>query len=120
MSTSANGLTLSAQMPPLRVDDGGAVRVGGTRITLDLIVSQYDSGMTPEDMVRAYDTLKIEDVYAVLAYYHQNRTAVRQYMDQRKHEAATLRAEVEGQRPRISRDDLMKRSQGRQDASPGR
>src|SRR5713226_4746198 len=64
MTSLANGLPIGADLPPLRVDEGGAVRVGKTRISLDLIVEQYENGMTPEDMVRAYDTLMLADVYA--------------------------------------------------------
>ena len=41
----------------LRLDDGGVLRVGKSRISLDLIVGLYENGMTPEDIVRAYDTL---------------------------------------------------------------
>ena len=55
-------LPLAAERPPLRVDEGGAVRVGKSRISLDLVVEQYENGMTPEDMVRAYDTLLLADV----------------------------------------------------------
>jgi hypothetical protein len=42
--------------PPL------AVRVGNSRISLDLIVEQYENGMMPEEMIRAYDTLVLADV----------------------------------------------------------
>lgn len=57
MNNSADKLPLDAEIPPLRVDPGGIVRVSNTRISLDLIVEQYGNGMTPEDMVRAYDSL---------------------------------------------------------------
>jgi uncharacterized protein (DUF433 family) len=60
--TLAHGLPLHTEAPPLQVDDGGAVRVGNSRISLDLIVEQYESGMTPEEMVRAFDTLVLADV----------------------------------------------------------
>lgn len=88
-------LSVEAIAPPLRVVEGGAVRVGQSRITLDLIVEEYESGMTPEDMVRAYDTLVLADVYAAIAYYLRHRDAVRQYMQRREAEAAALRAEIE-------------------------
>src|SRR4051794_2242319 len=76
-------LSLHAERPPLRVDEGGAVRVGGSRIPLDLVIEQYENGMTPEDMVRAYDTLKLGDVHAVIAYYFRHRNEVRAYLDRR-------------------------------------
>jgi uncharacterized protein (DUF433 family) len=79
----AEGLPLYADRPPLRVDEGGAVRVGQSRITLDLVVEQYENGMTPEEMVRAYDTLRQVDVYAVVTYYLRHRDDVRAYLKRR-------------------------------------
>jgi uncharacterized protein (DUF433 family) len=103
-------LPLHADRPPLRVDDGGAVRVGKSRITLDLLVSQYDNGMTPEDMVRAYDTLDLADVYAAIAYYLRHRAEVGAYRDRREEEAARLRTLIEsGQPPRPTRAELLAR-----------
>src|SRR5438445_7550189 len=103
-----NGLSLPLQAdpPPLRVDEGGAVRVGKSRISLDLVVEQYENGMTPEDMVRAYDTLVLADVYAVIAYYLQHRDEVRPYLKRRQEEAEGLRAKIEADRPRVSREEL--------------
>src|SRR5690349_15064739 len=95
MTSPAIGLILHADTPPLRVDEGGAVRVGNTRITLDLIVEQYENGMTPEDMVRAYDTLLLPDVYAVIAYYLRHRDEVKAYRKQRAEEAESSRAKIE-------------------------
>lgn len=42
------------------------MRIGKSRITLALIVEEYENGMTPEDMVRAYDTLNLADVYGAI------------------------------------------------------
>src|SRR5213080_1212002 len=109
MSSLANGLPLSAEPPPLRVDEGGVVRVGNTRITLDLIVEQYENGMTPEDLVRAYDTLVLADVHSVIAYYLRHRDEVQVYLKRRREEAETLRAKIEAERPRVSRQELLAR-----------
>lgn len=111
-----NLLPLYAEPPPLRVDEGGAVRVGNTRINLDLVVEQYENGMTPEDMVRAYDTLVLADVYAVIAYYLRHRDEVRAYLMRRGEEAAALRAKIETERPRISREELLARRRARERA----
>src|SRR5438105_11791558 len=109
MRESVNGLPLHAEAPALRVDDGGVVRVGNSRVSLDLVVEQYENGMTPEDMVRAYDALALADVHAVIAYYLRHRAAVRAYLKQRDEEAAALRAKIEAERPRVSRDELLAR-----------
>jgi uncharacterized protein (DUF433 family) len=109
MTSLVNGLPLHTEAPPLRVDEGGAVRVGSGRITLDLVVSQYENGMTPEDMVRAYDTLVLADVHAVIAYYLRHRDEVNAYLKRRTEEADSLRAKIEAERPRVSREELIAR-----------
>jgi uncharacterized protein (DUF433 family) len=95
------------------VDEGGAVRVGKGRVSLDLVVEQYENGMTPEDMVRAYDTLELADVHAVIADYLRHRDDVRAYLKRRKEEAEALRAKIEAERPRVSREDLLARRSAR-------
>lgn len=102
-------LPLRAELPPLRVDDGGVVRVGRTRVSLDVVVEQYENGMTPEDLVRAYDTLALADVYAVVAYYLRHRAEVKAYLTRRAEEAAALRARIEAERPRVGRAELLAR-----------
>jgi len=102
-------LPFHADCPPLRVDEGGAVRVSKSRISLDVIVEQYENGMTPEEMVRAYDTLVLADAHAVIAYYLRHRDAVRAYLKRRAEEAEALRAKIAAERPRISREELLAR-----------
>lgn len=83
--------------------------MGKSRITLALIVEEYESGMTPEDMVRAYDTLDLADVYAVVAYYLRHRDVVGEYMKRRDEKAQELRAQIEAGQRRFSREELIAR-----------
>jgi uncharacterized protein (DUF433 family) len=112
-------LPLEAVTPPLRVDEGGVVRVGNSRVNLDLVVEQYENGMTPEDMVRAYDTLTLADVHAAIAYYLRHRAEVQAYLSRRNEEAEVLRAKIEAERPRITRADLLTRRGEANHAPPG-
>jgi uncharacterized protein (DUF433 family) len=109
MTSITGELALHAEAPPLRVDSGGVVRVGNSRIVLDLVVSQYENGMTPEDMVRAYDTLVLADVYAVIAYYLRHRDEVLTNLNRREEEALSLRTKIEAERPQVSRQELLAR-----------
>jgi len=121
MSIASNGLPLHADPHPFRMDEAGAVRIGDTRVSLDVVVEQYENGMTPEDMVRAYDTLDLADVHAVIAYYLRHRDEVRAYLKKRREEAEALRATIEAERPRVGREDLLARRSTREkaDAAPG-
>lgn len=109
MTNLTNELPLHAEVPPLRVDEGDAVRVGKSRITLDLLVEQYENGMTPEGLVRAYDTLELAEVYAVIGYYLRHRDEVRAYLKRREEEAESIRTKLESVLPPVSRDELLAR-----------
>lgn len=102
-------LPLTNESLPLRLDEGGTVRVGNSRVALDLVVEQYESGMTPEDIVRAYDRLELADVYATIAYYHRHRDQVRAYLQQREKNATELRQKIEAEHPRLTREELLAR-----------
>ena len=107
MTNLAKPLPLHIDPPSLRVDEGDVVRVGGSRISLDLVVEQYENGMSPENIVRAYDTLKLADVHAAIAYYLRHRDEVRAYLMQREEAAAALQEKIETDHPRRSRQELL-------------
>jgi len=58
-----------AEAPPLREDAAGALRVGDSRVLLELVIRAFQDGATPETVVQRYSTLALPDVYAVIAYY---------------------------------------------------
>ena len=109
--SSTYGLVLHDDPSPLRVDADGTVRVGAGRITLDLVVEQYENGMTPEGMVRAYDALSLADLHEAIAYYLRHREEVRAYLKRRQEEAEALRATIEAERPRVTRAELLARQE---------
>jgi len=65
--------------------------------------------MTPEEMVRAYDTLSLAEVYEAVGYYLRRRDAVRAYLRRRSKEAEALRAKIESDHPRVAREELLMR-----------
>ena len=73
-------LPLTPRPVPLTPLEDGTLRVSGTRIPLDLIVKSYNAGETPEQIVAAFDTLRLSDVYTLVGYYLDNRDAVDDYV----------------------------------------
>jgi uncharacterized protein (DUF433 family) len=67
---------------PLRVDEAGAIRIGQTRVLLEIVVGAYLRGDSPEQIVKSYDVLKLDQVYAVIAYYLSHSDEVDDYMRQ--------------------------------------
>jgi uncharacterized protein (DUF433 family) len=91
--------TLVAKPPPLRLDVDGNLLVGGTRVPLDTVVGEYEDGASAEEIVRQYDTLRLSDVHAVISYYLENRTAVEEYLAERRRLAEEVRRENESRFP---------------------
>ncbi len=115
-------MTISTLNVPLRLDERGAIRIGNSRITLDLVVREHQRGATPEEIVRGYDVLDLAEVYAAITYYLQNREEIDAYILQRENEAAELRREIEAsQKPFPSKEELLRRlaERAKDHASPG-
>jgi uncharacterized protein (DUF433 family) len=80
---------------PLHTDEHGAIRIGNTRILLELIIHAYYMGETPEGIVESYPSLTTSDVYAVIGYYLANREAVDAYVRQRDQQVDTILRNME-------------------------
>ena len=56
---------------------GGKARIAGHRIRVqDVVLSHQRAGMTPDEIVSAFPTITLADVYAALAYYHDHRAEI--------------------------------------------
>jgi uncharacterized protein (DUF433 family) len=80
---------------PLRTDEHGAIRIGSTRVLLELVIHAYYMGETPEGIVDSYPSLTTADVYAVIGYYLANRETIDAYVRQRDAQAEQLLQELE-------------------------
>ncbi len=87
---------------PLRQDESGAIRVGQTRVLLELVIRAFDDGATPESIVQRYSSLSLADVYAVIAYYLRHRSEVENYMAQREKQAAAVQQDIEARQGDLS------------------
>jgi uncharacterized protein (DUF433 family) len=80
---------------PLREDETGAIRVGRSRVHLELVIHAFRAGATPEAIVQSYETLALADVYAVISHYLAHPDSIDEYLGRREIEAETTRQKIE-------------------------
>jgi uncharacterized protein (DUF433 family) len=81
------------------MDEQGGIRVGATRVLLELVIDAYREGATPETIVRWFDSLQLADVYAVISYYLKHKDEVEDYLRRREELAAQVRRSIEAGQP---------------------
>jgi uncharacterized protein (DUF433 family) len=109
---------------PLRQTEHGDLFIGDTRIPLEQVIDAWKEGETPEGIVESYDSLRLADVYAVLAYYLTHREQVDAYVRRQEAAAEAMRQKVEARWPPRPgfREELMARLAQREktnDVAPG-
>lgn len=80
---------------PLREEPSGVLRVGKSRVLLELVLRAFKAGATPEAIVQSYDTLKLADVYAVISRYLADPAPFDEYLRLRDEVAAEARRTIE-------------------------
>jgi uncharacterized protein (DUF433 family) len=88
-------IAIHTDAPPLRQEATGAIRVGNSRVLLELVIRAYQDGATPEAIVQRYPTTTLADVHAVIAYYLRHRAEVEQYLAERERTAEAVRQRIE-------------------------
>ncbi|MEQ1909397.1 MAG: DUF433 domain-containing protein [Vicinamibacterales bacterium] len=91
--------TETTERVPIHTDADGAIRVAGTRVTLDTLVAAFDAGATAEEIVQQYPSVALADVYSVITYYLRHQADVCAYLQERQGQAATVRHENERRFP---------------------
>src|SRR5436189_3753910 len=88
-------MVLHTDAPPLKEDAAGALRVGNSRVLLELVIRAFQDGATPETIVQRYATLVLSDVYAVVAYYLRHRAEIDTYLAARDKLGQQIRSKIE-------------------------
>lgn len=83
----------------LTADAHGVLRVGDTRVTLDILVNAFRSGQSPEEIREQFPTVDLGDIYAVLTYYLRHTGEVDAYLAAQASEGEQLRADMEARFP---------------------
>ncbi|MCW3055542.1 MAG: hypothetical protein JWN14_4712 [Chthonomonadales bacterium] len=101
---------LISEPPPLHMDTNGVLRVGGTRIPLETVITEYRNGADADEIAFNYDSLQLADVHAVIAYYLKHSSDVTAYLDQQEKRAEQVHVENERRSPSDGlRDRLLAR-----------
>lgn len=80
---------------PLTVDAHGVLRVGNTRVTLDIVIAAFADGATAEEIVQQYPSLHLADVYSVIGYYLRHTAEIDAYLQQRREQREVIHQQNE-------------------------
>ena len=86
---------INPEVIPLQTDAHGVIRVGGTRVTLETLVTAFSEGATAEEIVQQYPSLALSDVYSVIGYYLRRAMEVEKYLRDRRAQAQAVRQQNE-------------------------
>lgn len=87
----------TTQKVPLTLWKDGTIRVKGTRLLIDMIVSAHNRGECPEEIFESFpsDVYTIADIYSIIAYYLQNKSKIDKYLAKREKEAEEVWEKIE-------------------------
>ncbi|RME00319.1 MAG: DUF433 domain-containing protein, partial [Bacteroidetes bacterium] len=84
---------------PLRQDEHGVIRIGDSRVSLDLIIQSWQNGFSAEEIASQFTAISLADVYASICFYLQNQEQVDAYLAENEKLAKALRKEIESTFP---------------------
>lgn len=93
---------LQYESPPLREDETGAIRVGDSRVLLELVIRAFQDGASPESIVQRYSTLSLSDVYTTIGYYLRHQQEIESYLNEREQLAESIRQRFSEIQPDLS------------------
>ena len=74
---------------------GGKPCIAGHRIRVqDVVIWHEQMGLSPDEIVSRHPTITLADIYAALAYYHDNFEEIRQHIQGSEHFVRELQAKI--------------------------
>jgi uncharacterized protein (DUF433 family) len=95
-------LVIERETPPLREDETGAIRVGNSRVLLEIVIRAFIDGASAESIVHRYSTLSLSDVYNTIGYYLRHQEAVEAYLNHREKLALSVKKRLSSRQPDLS------------------
>jgi uncharacterized protein (DUF433 family) len=72
----------------------GSYRIATSRVSLDSVVYDFLSGLSPESIADHYDTVTLEQVYGAITYYLAHRAEVDTHLQRNQTKFETLRLQA--------------------------
>ena len=99
---------------PLSEDPPGVFRVGESRVLLELVISAFKQGESPEGIARSYRSLQLADIYAVISRYLANPAPFDEYLRQCDEQGDANRSTIEASQPAgPTKDELLARARAK-------
>ena len=88
-------IAIRSETPPLRLDGSGAVRIGSSRVLLELVIRAFQDGATPEAIAQRYSSASLSDIYSVIGYYLHHTSEIDAYLAERELLAEEIKQKID-------------------------
>lgn len=88
-------IAIRSETPPLRPDGTGAIRIGSSRVLLELVIRAFQDGATPEAIAQRYPTASLSDIYSVIGYYLHHTDEIDTYLAERARLADEVKRDLD-------------------------
>jgi uncharacterized protein (DUF433 family) len=103
---------LTIEPIPIVLGQDGVMRVRGTRVTLDTVLSAFSEGATAEEIAQRYPSISLADVYQAIGYGLRHSSELEPYLARRRQDTRETRSSNESRwAPDGIRDRLQARRQ---------
>ena len=79
---------------PLKAWEDGTIRVGSSRVLLDLVVHHFKQGATAEQIQHSFPSLTLREVYGAIYYYLEHAEEVEEYLAGQERQAEEVERTV--------------------------
>jgi uncharacterized protein (DUF433 family) len=75
---------------PLEAWEDGTIRVGSSRVLLDLVVHHFKQGGTAEQIQHSFPSVTLRDIYGAIFYYLEHTEEVETYLANQETQAEEI------------------------------
>ena len=87
-------LSTAAEPVPFVIDEHGVARVGGSRVTLAVVIETYKQGCSVEELADEFPGAQASDIRACVTYYLRHKATIEAYLTQDRARAAETHERV--------------------------